>query len=411
MKTQIFLAAALMASLVAHSQTKSSDYHSWKQQHHKIHDEKVQRLDSVIGIVREIQTGQDVQDYVFIYNYDKGKDDPREVVKLDLPERVNSNRQLYLYTRDGFKTRYLYQEWIAGNWKDRMLVEYFPDDDGKIAREEFSALDETGAWVPYQQHLYSYDYLGRLSLYLRKMSDGSGGWYDFSENIWTFNDDDQLLQRIEKRIADNYVIWTETYYYGEGVKPTERIRQTMRYDPVLGYNTLKNDTRQLYFYDEFNDPVVMEQYKWMNNEWVYVGESHYFYSFIPGRKVTICHNGHSISVAPQAIRAHLAHGDTPGPCPKENKTNDCQSNSINNEVVKYARVFPNPASGYFELVLRTGHGFSTAQLISSDGRVVESQVVRSLERVIFDVSGLRSGQYILKLQGGSSPEDIIVIIS
>jgi hypothetical protein len=410
MKTQIFLAAALMASIVAHSQTESSEYYRLKQGHHNMHDEKVQRLDSVIGFLREVQTGSDVQDYVFIYKYDKGMDDPREVVKLDLPERVSSNRQLYLYTRDGFKTQYLYQEWIAGNWKDHMLVEFFPDDYDKVAREEFSALDETGAWVPYQKHFYSYDFQGRISLYLRKMSDRNGGWYDFSENIWTFNDTDQLLQRVEKRVADDYVIWTETYYYGDRIKPTERIRQTMRYDPVLGYNTLKNDTRQLYFYDEFNDPVVMEQYKWMNNEWVYVGESHYFYSFIPGRKVILCHNGHSISVAAQAVRAHLAHGDTQGPCPEENQTNDCQSNSINNEVVKYARVFPNPASGYFELVLRSGHGFRTAQLISGDGRVVESQGVSSMERVMFEVSRLRSGQYILKLQGGSSPEDIMVII-
>ena len=171
MKTRILLAAALMASLVAHSQPNSYDYLRQRHRHHNMHDEKVQRLDSVIGFLREAQSDKDVQDYVFIYNYDRGTDDPREVVKLDLPERVNSNRQLYSYTRDGFKARYLYQEWIAGNWKDRMLVEYFPGDDDKFAREEFSSLDETGAWVPYQKHFYSYDYQGRISLYLRKMSD------------------------------------------------------------------------------------------------------------------------------------------------------------------------------------------------------------------------------------------------
>jgi hypothetical protein len=41
-----------------------------------------------------------------------------------------------------------------------------------------------------------------------------------------------------------------------------------------------------------------------------------------GQKVLICHippgnpdNAHTISVAPSAVPAHLAHGDTPGPCP------------------------------------------------------------------------------------------------
>jgi hypothetical protein len=291
-----------------------------------------------------------------------------------------------------------------------MLVEYFPGDDSRLAREEFSALDEAGAWVPYQKHFYSYDNLGRISLYLRKMIDRNGGWYDFSENIWTFNDNDQLMQRVEKRVADDYVIWTETYYYGDRVKPTERIRQTMRYNPVSGFNTLINDTRQLYFYDEFNDPSVMEQYKWMNNAWAYVGKSLYYYSFIPGRKVTLCHNGHTISVAPQAVRAHLAHGDRLGPCVDEGRTGPGRADSNGNEEVKYATVFPNPASDQFELVLSKGHGFRTAQLFSMDGRVVRSEDVSSLEWVVFEVSGLRSGQYILKLLGGSSPENIMVII-
>jgi hypothetical protein len=32
-------------------------------------------------------------------------------------------------------------------------------------------------------------------------------------------------------------------------------------------------------------------------------------------KVTLCHKGETITVAPQAVAAHLAHGDTLGPCP------------------------------------------------------------------------------------------------
>jgi hypothetical protein len=32
-------------------------------------------------------------------------------------------------------------------------------------------------------------------------------------------------------------------------------------------------------------------------------------------KVTLCHNGHTIQVSPKAVDAHLAHGDTLGPCP------------------------------------------------------------------------------------------------
>lgn len=35
-----------------------------------------------------------------------------------------------------------------------------------------------------------------------------------------------------------------------------------------------------------------------------------------GEKVTLCHEGQTIEVAPAAVAAHLAHGDTLGPCPE-----------------------------------------------------------------------------------------------
>ncbi len=37
-----------------------------------------------------------------------------------------------------------------------------------------------------------------------------------------------------------------------------------------------------------------------------------------GEKVAVCHNHnnpHTIVIAPSAVPAHLAHGDTLGPCP------------------------------------------------------------------------------------------------
>jgi hypothetical protein len=39
-------------------------------------------------------------------------------------------------------------------------------------------------------------------------------------------------------------------------------------------------------------------------------------------KVTLCHNGHTITVGAPAVPAHQAHGDTLGPCPCEGKNNN-----------------------------------------------------------------------------------------
>jgi len=32
-------------------------------------------------------------------------------------------------------------------------------------------------------------------------------------------------------------------------------------------------------------------------------------------RVAVCHKGHTIVIATPALKAHLAHGDTKGPCP------------------------------------------------------------------------------------------------
>ena len=40
-------------------------------------------------------------------------------------------------------------------------------------------------------------------------------------------------------------------------------------------------------------------------------------SLAPSASIEICHNGRTISVGEGGLPQHLAHGDTPGPCPEE----------------------------------------------------------------------------------------------
>jgi hypothetical protein len=53
----------------------------------------------------------------------------------------------------------------------------------------------------------------------------------------------------------------------------------------------------------------------------------------PPAKVVICHNGKTISVAEPAVAAHLAHGDTLGPCPgNEPGTRPKGNNGVGNGI-------------------------------------------------------------------------------
>lgn len=409
MKKYILFLIALIITSASKAQPDSFE-NRWRHKNQKLSNEKVQRLDSVIVYVRDTQSGIDLPGYVFVYDYSRNTDGPREVVKLNLPERSNSNRQLYTYAKDGFKTSYLYQEWAVNSWQDKMLTKYVQNDEGNLGHELFSKPDASGQWVEYQQHFYEYDQDGRIALYRRQMARADGSWYDFSENIWTFNDDDQLLMRVEKRTADDYIIWTETYNYGDGFKPVERIRQTMRYDPVVRHNRLINDTRNLYYYDKFNDPSVVELYRWKNNDWVYEGKNMFFYSFIPGRKITICHNGHTISIAPQALPAHLAHGDKIGACTDDEEKWGNSLSSYQKKNNSPVTVFPNPATTYFEVKFPPEHQFRVATLFSGVGRIITSQNVANLEHISFNIANLKSGNYLLKLSGQGCEDEVVVIM-
>jgi hypothetical protein len=61
--------------------------------------------------------------------------------------------------------------------------------------------------------------------------------------------------------------------------------------------------------------------------------------YAPGTKVTLCHKGkNTITVSQNALKAHLAHGDTVGPC-KDVKT---KNNGKHEGEAQHA---PNPATG------------------------------------------------------------------
>lgn len=48
-------------------------------------------------------------------------------------------------------------------------------------------------------------------------------------------------------------------------------------------------------------------------------------------KVEVCHDGKTLSISVNALEAHLAHGDTEGPCPEDEDTSDMDGYDSNNE--------------------------------------------------------------------------------
>ncbi len=371
---------------------------------------EIQRLDSVVGFYYDTQSGSHNPVYLFDYNYRGWKANPYEVVRLILPGRTASNRQLYTYNRDGSAATYIYQEWVAGSWSNVMFTRYNYSSEGNLIHEMFFRPTETGDWVSYQQHFYEYDESGNRLKYLRQMKETDGSWYDFSENFWIYDEAGRLYRRFERRIADTVVIWTETYNYGDGTVPTERIRQNIKYDPVTKQSLLMDDTRDLYYYDIFGNPNLIEQFSWTNDAWHYTGKRVLYYSFKPGCYITICYEGETMTVRPEKAAYYLERGATPGECSgNEAGVVDYQgkSESFSQSPVI---VYPNPAYDYFHVQLSPDHPYTTASLYSINGMKMQTLEVLGMTNTIFNTEGLKSGRYILHLAGITANNQVMIII-
>ena len=125
---------------------------------------------------------------------------------------------------------------------------------------------------------------------------------------------------------------------------------------------------------------------------------------IDNSKITICHNDHTICVSPNALQAHLDHGDYVGPCtiPKsgasaaskgyvldQNHPNPFSSGSFGNPSTVITYTIP----GESRVLLRVFDVFAreVATLVNADKQ-------EGTHQVVFDATGLPSGTYIYKLE-------------
>jgi hypothetical protein len=113
-------------------------------------------------------------------------------------------------------------------------------------------------------------------------------------------------------------------------------------------------------------------------------------------KVKLCHNGHTICVAPAAVQAHLDHGDYLGACQasKESRATPDQFGLSQN--------YPNPFNPTtqieFSVPLRGEVLLTVSDLYGREvDRLVDGEVDASVHQVVFDASQHPSGVYVYRL--------------
>jgi hypothetical protein len=132
-----------------------------------------------------------------------------------------------------------------------------------------------------------------------------------------------------------------------------------------------------------------------------------------GSTVVVCHNGRSLTINTNALAAHVGHGDHIGYCSPYGVSRPVNINEGEGGDIALNKIYPNPSHGRFSVKVGTGNGKVTIQTINAMGIVIQNRIVSSLSGESlqqFDLTGLPSGIYFIKLLNGAGKADVLRVI-
>ena len=368
----------------------------------------IEKLNSVVNYVKEANTDIYTPLDVFIYEFD-GEEHYPVIERLSLPSRTPVNRQNYFFDAAGTKTYYILQYWNGEKYYDSGRSDYYFNDQGYLQREVFSGMAE-GVWVPYQQHWYNYDENNIVNTYLRQMMYSEGVWTDFSIKNYIYNSWGQLIERNEQRIADGVIFWAELFTYDAAGRALTRVRQTLKYFPATGTSRLVDLNKQIYSYDIYGELSEYHVETPTENGWLLTGKSVYYRSLLKGKKVAVCHNGHTLWLPAPAIVAHLRHGDQLGCCECQGHPGHNQENIPGKKNRDFSIVvFPNPTASEITVYLPEVPGKASGlTLHNRNGSLVMRNKMAGQSETL-NISHLKPGSYLLTVEceSGTFTETVI----
>jgi len=335
--------------------------------------------------------------------------------------------QYYTYT-GGRLTELLTRNYFTGT--NAALSVYTYNSSGRA--EASTNYTWTGEWVPSTRYLNEYDNLGRTaSLKLQKWVNGS----------WA----EERLQQNYQYDAYNRAVRYETIYWRSNAWTLPTISE-LSYNALgqLEYNLATRpggaiDYRIIY---EYNDRGLMTQYYtqypagegWSNwnlrsfhydgcggrryqiqytgrgPDWIPSTKTEFFTSFssdtYPGKKVPVCHKGHTVWVAAEAVPAHLRHGDCIGECKGESEK------QIEQEAGAPFTVYPNPARESIAVRIEDGCDCPGRRVDLTDfaGNPMRSYKVSDDHLLVIDRGNLRPGKYFIRMITGTEVFAVPVIL-
>ena len=386
-----------------HEEGDAPEFHFHKPKYAEC-DSRVQQADSLINYSINRTTGEVTPVQVQQYHYD-ADGNLTEVYFLNLPSRTNYYHQVFEYDSNQNLIKYTNNVWNGSEWVEDLINTKTYGSENQILAEEFLRKNSSGQFSAYQRHFYHYQG-NTITDYLRQIKNASGIWYDFSNHFYVYDSYSRLTVLYGKYVNNGPVFWERTAIYGDDGKVSERTLRILRYNQTLKMNVLTNSSYQLYSYNIYGNVNETLNHEWINGQWVNTNKDVYYYSQLKDKKVSICHNGHTICVSINAVDAHLAHGDKLGSCSDEsdqykNEQRRGGTNPGSDKEIHFD-IYPNPAREQATIKL-TGENndYTRGEILASDGRVMNMFMIDCQNEITVNVGAYLNGNYIVRLYGKS----------
>lgn len=329
---------------------------------------------------------------VQFYQYSSGQ--LTELLTKDFDSGEKVALSVYSYNSIGkndIATNYYY----SGTWtpSTRMVTDY--DSQARIQSIRVQKrVNDLWAEDRFQQN-YIYDSQNKLiryeSIYWR-----NNAWTLPTVSVLYYNFNGQLESIVATR-PDGNIDYRIIYEYNDEGQQTQFYTQ---YPDGNGWSNWNLRTSQ---YNGCGNKISLVQYSGKGPDWIPAIKTVYYYSFnqepYRGKRVAVCHNGHTIIVSVDALPAHLNHGDCIGECfvEKQDQRRRLNSERENVKTMPFV-IYPNPATARLNIrLMDTDCPATRIELLDLSGRTLRLVNPDDQTEVILDVNNLKSGNYILRI--------------
>ncbi|MHC1703472.1 MAG: T9SS type A sorting domain-containing protein [Tenuifilaceae bacterium] len=309
----------------------------------------------------------------------------------------------YFYDSLGNRNYDLFYQWKDGIkiLVQKNTIEYNKSNQKTI---ELTSNLVGGVWVWRANQIFEYNG-DKLVKAVYQLKDRPGTIYDYTHTIYHY-ENDNLSEVITKRGLDGFVIKIAKYSYDN----FNRLTEILYFEPFKEANSSNyqyiQTTRRNYTYDLYTLLIEVRSQKIVNNNWVNYAKEVYFNRIDNAQKVSICHNGKTLSVSKNAVLSHLKHGDYLGKCTTSLSTNTSKKEkkeSFSNKIVGSIGIYPNPAQNTLTVLsVNQEESIRRIDIYDLAGTLVYSSANHTSNNVNIDISIVPAGIYILKALSGDT---------